>query len=85
MDKWYEQRSELLKLVRYLAWEGYTAQDIVSALEKPWNWNDEHDVAVAGQECWTCDGVGQIYGQCSSGQDDVECAICNGEGKVISW
>jgi hypothetical protein len=43
--KWHDDYSNIVLMVAWMADSGYTAKDIAHAVEKPWNHEDEFQMA----------------------------------------
>jgi hypothetical protein len=48
--KWWEDRSNLALLVRYMANTGYAGREIADMVSEPWHWDGEFDEAKAWAE-----------------------------------
>lgn len=44
---WYVDHANIVVLARWMADNGYTAEDVAYAVEKPWKYEDEFDKAIA--------------------------------------
>lgn len=48
--QWFQRHEAIVLLTSHMADEGYSAQDIAYAVEKPWKYEDIYSLAVAAAE-----------------------------------